>query len=168
LPTQQEKAWITRRAKKRELRLRAIKASRTREYRRRQKIAHEHDLDAKKWTRYALSGRGWKYLSFESKKKYEPPGIVDLVAIRRRGGSDPDRLEVRLLQVKGYGARITKDEREKLEKAVDKVKVSKGIAWKPGKGLPILFEGMTNLREHRNSGPGSYRDKLSDGGASQG
>jgi hypothetical protein len=128
-------------------RLRALKAARTREYRRRQKLAHQHDLDAKKWTRYALSDRGWRYLSFESKKKYEPIGIVDLVAVRKRKGSDPDSLEVRLLQVKGYGSRLTQEERKKLEKAVHKVKITTGIAWKPGKGLPIIFEGFTNPRQ---------------------
>ncbi len=125
------------------MRLRALKAARTREYRRRQKLAHEHDLDTKKWTRYALSGRGWRYVSFESKKKYEPTGIVDLVALRRRKGDDPDSIEVRLLQVKGYGARVTSEERERLEKAVHKVKVTIAVVSKPGKGEPISFEGMT-------------------------
>jgi hypothetical protein len=88
MTTPQEKAWITRRAVEKTLRFRALKATRRREYRRRQKLAHEHDLDSKKWARYALSGRGWKYVSFESKKNYEPTGIVDLVALRRRKGGD--------------------------------------------------------------------------------
>jgi hypothetical protein len=132
------------------LRLRALKAAQTREYRRRQKLAHEHDLDAKKWARYALSGRGWKYVSFESKKNYEPTGIVDLVAIRKRKGGDPDSIEVRLLQVKGYGAKATPEERERLEKAVHKVKVTKAIARKPGKGKSVQFEGMTCLEKARS------------------
>jgi hypothetical protein len=145
--TSQEKAWITRRAVGKAGQLRALKAAQTREYRRRQKLAHEHDLDAKKWARYALSGRGWKYLSFESKKNYEPPGIVDVVAVRRRNGGDPDSIEVRLIQVKGYGATITPEERERLKKAVHKVKVTKAIITKPGRGEHIRFEGMTCVQK---------------------
>ncbi len=81
-------------------------------------------------------------MSFESKKGYESTGTVDLVAVRKRRG-DPNSIEVRLLQVKGYGARVSQEEREKLRKAIGKVRVTKAIMRKPGRGKSIQFEGMT-------------------------
>jgi hypothetical protein len=140
----QEKAWATRRLTKKKLREPGIKAAHKKEYRRRQRLAHEHDLDAKKWTRYTLTGRGWKYLSFETKTKHEGKGIVDMVAVRKRDKKDPDALEVRLLQVKGYGARHSDKEWKRLNDAAYKVKVTIGTTRKSGKGQPLQLEGFTS------------------------
>ena len=108
------------------------KAARTRKWRGAQKKSHATYINSKTFTKWNLSKKGFKSISFESKKGFEYKGIVDLVAIKRNN-KKPDELEIILFQMKGGNARITEKEIDRLKKAVNKVKISWNVAEKKNK-----------------------------------
>ncbi|MGQ9691761.1 MAG: hypothetical protein ACUVQY_11025 [Thermoproteota archaeon] len=108
------------------------KAAKTRKWRRAQKKAHATYVNTKTFTKWNLSKKGFKSITFESKKGFEYKGIVDLVAVRRNN-KKPDELEIVLFQMKGGNAKITEAEIERLKKALNKVKISWNIAEKKDK-----------------------------------
>lgn len=108
------------------------KAAHTRKWRRASQLAHEKAKNAKTFTKYILSQKGYKCISLDSKKGYEYKGIVDLIAVRR-DRKDPDRLNVVLIQVKGGSAKVSRDELKRLRLAVKQARVSWNTAEKPDK-----------------------------------
>jgi len=110
----------------------AQKAARTLKYRRAAIKAHRQAQNAKTFTKYELSKKGYRCLSLDSGRGYEYKGIVDLIAVKRNR-KNPDRLDLMLLQVKGGNARITRDEIKRVQVATDQVQVSWNVAEKPGK-----------------------------------
>lgn len=76
------------------------KAARTRKWRLAQAKAQKTARNAKTFTKLALTKRGWKCLSLDSKSGYEYKGIVDMIAVKR-DKKKPDKLHIMLLQVKG-------------------------------------------------------------------
>jgi len=110
------------------------KAAHTRKWRRAALLAHKQAKNAKTFTKYELSKKGYKCLSLDSGKGYEYKGVVDLVAVKR-SRKNPDHLEIMLLQVKGGSAKITHDEMKRLEAAARHAKVRWNIAEKPAKTI---------------------------------
>jgi len=108
----------------------AEKAAQTRMRRRAALLAHMQARNAKTFTKYELSKKGYKCLSLDSRKGYEYKGVVDLIAVKRHH-KNPDRIEIMLLQVKGGSAKITSDELERLQAAARNVKIRWNVAEKP-------------------------------------
>jgi hypothetical protein len=108
-------------------------------WQRAQKKAHRTEKNALTFTKYRLSKLGWRYRDFQSKRGYPRTGIIDLVAVKL-DKKDPDELKVILFQVKGGSARIKKEEKTRLRKAVKKVKVECNWAEKPGKSVEFDWE----------------------------
>ena len=95
---------------------------------------HKSYLNCRIHTKVALTKKGYKSITFESKRGYEFKGINDLVAIKRNN-KKPDELKIVLFQLKGGSARISKAEIERLKKAVKKVKISWNVAEKKGRSV---------------------------------
>jgi hypothetical protein len=112
----------------------AEKAAITRKWRRANGKAQATARNAKLFTKYALGKKGWKVASLDSRNGFEYKGVVDLVAVKRNNRS-PDELTVMLVQVKGGGARVTKDELSRLRKAVRRLLVTWNVAQKPAKSV---------------------------------
>ena len=112
----------------------AQKAAQTRKGRQAAELAHKQAQNAKTFTKYELSKKGYRCISLDSKRGYEYKGVVDLIAVKRYH-RNPDRLEIMLLQVKGGSAKITNDELRRLQSAARNVKVLWNVAEKPGKTI---------------------------------
>jgi len=95
-----------------------------------QKKAHKTSKNAKTFTKVKLNKKGYRYVDFDTRKRHEYKGIVDLVAVKR-DNKNPDNLEIILFQIKGGSARIKPNEIERLKKAVTNLKVSWNTAEKP-------------------------------------
>jgi len=108
------------------------KAAHTRKWRRASDLAHRSAQNAKTFTKYELSKKGYKCISFDTPKGYEYKGVVDLIAAKR-STKNPDRLQIILLQVKGGKARITSDEISRLRAAAKHVKIGWNVVQKPGR-----------------------------------
>ncbi|MGB9774574.1 MAG: restriction endonuclease [Bacteroidota bacterium] len=115
----------------------AQKAAHTRKWRRASQLAHQRAKNAKTFAKYVLAQKGYRVLSFDSRKGYEYVGVVDLLAVKR-DRKDPDKLHVILIQVKGGSAKVTLEEIRRLRKAVDKIEVSWNVAEKPFKQVRFL------------------------------
>lgn len=112
----------------------AQKAAHTRKWRRASEKAHKSGQQAKTFTKYLLSKKGYKCLDLDSRMGYEYKGIVDLLAVKRHR-HDPDVLHVILFQVKGGSARVSNEEIARLAKATRQLKVSWNVAEKPMKSV---------------------------------
>lgn len=110
------------------------KAAHTRKWRRAAELAHKSCQNAKTFTKYFLSKKGYKCLDLDSRRGYEYKGVVDLLAVKRHK-SDPDVLHIVLFQVKGGSARVTEKEIQRLSKAARRLKVDWNIAEKPKKSV---------------------------------
>lgn len=115
------------------------KAAHTRKWRRASQLAHEHARNAKTFTKYILSKKGYKCLSLDSRSGYEYKGVVDLVAIKR-DKKDPDSLTLLLMQVKGGRAKVSKKELDRLQHATHHIKVRWNVAEKPTKTVRFRFK----------------------------
>jgi len=111
--------------------VRAIKAWHRRKWCAASRKAHGTGKNAKTFTKYFLAKDGYRCMDLDSKTSYEYKGIVDLIAVRR-DSKDPDLLTIILFQVKGGGARVTDNERNRLRKAASRIKIQWNIAVKPG------------------------------------
>jgi hypothetical protein len=112
------------------------KAAYARKWRRAQVLANYRARNAKTFTKYLLSKRGYKCISLDTRKGYEYKGIIDLVAVKR-DKRDPDCLEIIFVQVKGGEARITAEELKRLHAATKSAKIYCAVAEKPAK--TVLF-----------------------------
>jgi hypothetical protein len=115
----------------------AQKAVLTRSRRHAALLAFSRGRNAKTFAKYELTKRGYRHVSFESRRGYEYKGIVDLLAVRRSKGN-PDSLEVMLLQVKGGSARVTPVELGRLRKAADMLHVSWNVVHKPNRSVRFM------------------------------
>jgi len=104
-----------------------------------QKRAHKTEKNALTFTKYRLNELGWRYVDFQSKKGFPRTGIIDLIAFKL-DRSDPDKLRLVLFQVKGGSARITPEEKARLEKATAKVEVGFNWSEKPDKSVKFGLE----------------------------
>ena len=110
------------------------KAAHTRKWRRASQLAHRSGQNAKTFTKYWLSKKGYKVLSLDSRKGFEYKGVVDLIAVKRHK-SDPDVVHVILFQVKGGSARVSEKELQRLSKAARRLQVDWNVAEKPKKSV---------------------------------
>lgn len=95
---------------------------------------HRSEKNAVLFTKYNLRKLGWRSLDFQSKKGRARTGIVDLIAVKL-DRKDADILKMILFQVKGGSARITEDEKKRLETSVKKVEVTFNWTEKPMKSI---------------------------------
>jgi len=115
----------------------AQKAVLTRKRRHAAVLALSRARNAKTFAKYELTKRGYRHISFESRKGHEYKGIVDLLAVRRTK-DNPDCLDVMLLQVKGGSARVTLVELGRLRKAAKKLHVSWNVVHKPNRSVQFM------------------------------
>lgn len=108
--------------------------SKTKKWQLAQKKAHQTYRNSKLFTKWNLSRKGFKSVTFESKKGFEYKGVVDLVAVRRNN-KDPDELEIILFQMKGGKAKISSEEIDRLKAAIKKLKISWNVAEKKDKSV---------------------------------
>ena len=129
--------------------LKRRKAQEKGKWRNAQKKADATYRNSKIFTKWHLSRKGYKAITFESRKGHEYKGIVDLVAIKRNN-KKPDELEIIFYQMKGGSARITLKEIERLKQAVNvaKIKISWGVAIKKAKHVDFYDE--SNINEFLN------------------
>ena len=106
------------------------KAAFTRKWRNASRRAHATERNAKTFTKYFLAKGGYKYMSLDSKSGNEYKGVVDLIAVKRNM-KDPDLLTIVLFQVKGGGARVTREELKRLDKAARRITIEWNVAEKP-------------------------------------
>jgi len=97
------------------------------DYEKRFKKARKTEKSARLFTKYKLTKMGYHSVSLESKKGFEPKGIVDVVAVRKLFKEDPDKVEIVLLQRKGNRA-VSEKELERLREARKKATIKYGIA----------------------------------------
>jgi len=111
-------------------------------YEKRWKKARRTENLARTFTKYALTKEGYHSVSLESKKGFEPPGIVDVVAVRKLFKENPDKMEIVLLQRKG-NLNVTEKELERLKRASEIAVIKYGIAeYKEGKMAKVrIFNG---------------------------
>lgn len=106
---------------------------RRKDYKRRFKKARKTEKAARLFTKYRLTKMGYHSVSLESKKGFEPTGIVDVVAVRKLFKKDPDKVEIVLLQRKG-NVTVPQKEIKRLRAARKKAVIKYGIAeYKKGK-----------------------------------
>ena len=108
------------------------KAAHTRKWREAQRKSLATAKNAKTFAKYKLSQKGYKCISFDTKKGYEYKGVIDLVAVKR-DTKNPDQLKIILVQVKGGGAKVTDEELKRLNEATKQIKISWNVAEKPSK-----------------------------------
>jgi len=117
------KSWKTRRSKAAFIKVRASEA------------ASKEELKA------YLEERGWRVVFFEGKTGSPRTGIIDAFAYRL-DRKDADRLDVKLIQLKGGKAGITGREIARLKKAADNAKISWALAAFDGEILQVVPEDI--------------------------
>ena len=116
-----KKAWRTRRIKSAFIKVRASEAA------------------SKEELKSYLEKRGWRVVFFEGKTGSPRTGIIDAFAYRL-DRKDADRLDVKLIQLKGGKAGITGREIARLKKAVENAKISWALAAFDGETLQVIPE----------------------------
>lgn len=101
--------------------------ARSNDYKKLFKKARKTEKSARLFTKYKLTEMGYHSVSLESKKGYEPKGIVDVVAVRKLFKEDPDKVEIVLIQRKGNKT-VTEKELKRLREARKKAIIKCGIA----------------------------------------
>ena len=96
--------------------------ARDRDYRKRFGKAKATELHARTFAQYILTRQGYRRVFLVSRNGFESTGIVDLVAVRKRG----DATEIVLLQVKG-NRHVSPTEKERLRLAAKHAIVRWGI-----------------------------------------
>jgi len=110
-----------------------------RKWRKAQRKAHRTEQNALTFSKVRLNKLGWRYIDFQSRKGYPRTGIIDLVAVRL-DKRDQDKLKVILFQVKGGSAKISEDQKKRLEEAIKKVEIAFNWAEKPEKSVQFAWE----------------------------
>ena len=105
----------------------ALKSWKTRRIRDAWRKAHIAEAASKDALQLYLKERGWRVAFFEGKTRAPRTGIIDAIAYRL-GRKQPDRLDLRLIQLKGGKAGISAREIARLKKAAAEVKVEWLIA----------------------------------------
>lgn len=95
---------------------RALKSWRTRRIRDAWIKAHAAEKSSKAGVKAYLTKRGWQVAFFEGKTGAPRTGIIDAIAYRL-GRSNPDILELKLIQLKGGKAGITAREIGRLKRS---------------------------------------------------
>jgi hypothetical protein len=81
--------------------------------------------------------KGWQVVFFEGRTGSPRTGVVDAVMVRIAPGY-PDRIEIRLVQLKGGRGGLKPSEVTRLKKAVEDVSVSWLLAAHDGENLHIV------------------------------
>ena len=104
--------------------------------------AHAAERDSKNALRKYCEAHGWRVAFFEGKTGAPRTGIIDAIACKL-GSADPDRMDLRLIQLKGGSAGVSGEEIGRLKEAAEKLKVDYLIAEFDAKRktLEILSEG---------------------------
>ena len=103
--------------------------------------AKRTELLGRTFAQLALTKLGYNRVFLLSKKKNEPTGIVDMVAVKKRRDQHGrlDATEIVLIQVKG-NQKVSQKEVELLRNAVHKVTVKAGvIEYWPGKLAKLVI-----------------------------
>lgn len=114
-----------------------LKAARTRRINAAWTAAHASEVASKNALRRFCLQRHWRVAFLEGPKKGPRTGIVDAV-IFRVDRKDADRLEIRLVQLKGGGAGVTGREVGRLKAAAESAKTDWLIAWHDGRKLHMI------------------------------
>ncbi len=120
---------------------RALKAWKTRRNRQAWTKAHASEAASKEALAACLKTRGWYLTFFEGSTGAPRTGIIDAIAYRL-SRSNPDLLELRLIQLKGGNAGVTATEIARLKLAAQQVKVKWLIAAFDGKEVQFLPGGV--------------------------
>jgi hypothetical protein len=104
-----------------------IKAAKTRRIRKAWQTAHAAERESKRVLVAYCQERGWRVAFFEGPTGAPRTGIIDAIAYRL-GRGDPDKMDMRLIQLKGGKAGITGEEIRRLKDATRKVTVKYLIA----------------------------------------
>lgn len=89
--------------------------------------AHAAEKASKEALRKHCEARGWRVAFFEGKTGAPRTGIIDAIAYRL-GKHDADKIQFRLIQLKGGKAGVTAEEIGRLKDAVQAVEVKHLIA----------------------------------------
>jgi len=115
------------------------------DYEKRWRKVRKTERFARTFTKYALTKEGYYSISLESKKGFEAPGIVDVIAVKKLFKEDPDKMEIVFLQRKG-NLKVTKKELERLKRAVEIATIKYGIAeYKEGKMAKVKIFDRQNF-----------------------
>lgn len=117
------KSWKTRRSRAAFIKVRASEAA------------------SKESLKEYLEKRGWRVVFFEGKSGAPRTGIIDAFAFRL-DRKDADRLDVKLIQLKGGEAGVTGREITRLKKAAESAKISWALAAFDGETLQIVPEDV--------------------------
>jgi hypothetical protein len=109
-----------------------IRAAKTRRIREAFKRAHAAERASKRTLRRYCKEHAWRVAFFEGPTGAARTGIIDAIAYRL-GGENPDKMDLRLIQLKGGKAGITAEEIGRLREAADALKVKYLIAEFDGK-----------------------------------
>jgi hypothetical protein len=120
---------------------RALKALRTRRARRAFIKVHASEAASKEELKTYLAKQGWRVVFFEGKIGAPRTGIIDAFAFRL-DRKDADRLDFKLIQLKGGKAGITGREIARLKQATENAKVSWALAAFDGETLQVVPEDV--------------------------
>jgi hypothetical protein len=106
------------------------------------KKAHAAERASKRALRKYCEDHGWKLAFFEGETGAPRTGIIDAIAYKL-GRDNPDRMDLRLIQLKGGRAGVSGEEIGRLKEAAGALKVDYLVAEFDGKRktLEILSEG---------------------------
>ncbi len=116
----------------------ALRSWKTRRIRDAWRKAHIAEAASKDALQLYLKERGWRVAFFEGKTRAPRTGIIDAIAYRL-GRRQPDRLDLRLIQLKGGNAGVTAREIARLKKAAADVKAQWLIAAYDSDGKALQF-----------------------------
>ncbi len=119
----------------------ALKAWETRRRQAAWKKAHASEAASKRALRKYCRENGWRIAFFEGPTGAPRTGIIDAI-IYRLGRDDPDKMELRLIQLKGGKAGVTAREIARLKEAADALKVKWIVAEFDGKVLQVVTEEL--------------------------
>lgn len=128
----------------------ALKASKTRRIRQAWELAHRSESASKKALQDYCKRLGWRVAIIEGPTGAPRTGIVDAVAFRI-DASDPDRLEIFLIQLKGGRSGMSGREIARLKKAAEKATLCPLYAVYDGERVHVLPCEEGSLVAHRPS-----------------
>jgi len=108
-----------------------IKAAKTRRVREAFSRVHAAERASKRALRRHCKEHGWGVAFLEGPTGAPRTGIIDAIAYRL-GRKNPDRMDLRLIQLKGGKAGVTAEEVGRLKEAVETLKVKYLIAESDG------------------------------------
>jgi hypothetical protein len=122
---------------------RALKAWKTRRIKGAWIKARASEIASKEGLKAYMEERGWRVVFFEGETGAPRTGIIDAFAYRL-DRKDADRLDVKLIQLKGGKAGISGAEIARLKKAVESAKITLALAAFDGEGLQVVPEDTGN------------------------